>query len=101
MPQNTSSAEKWITLVKISICKEHFYTQIEKRVDGVIGQNANNTVLTFSLYGNSADNDGKPVDTFRTALTAIDSMIDAMTSLSKISLSRILRVVSVDHLSFA
>jgi len=72
-PQNTSSTNQWVILVKAGIYKEHLYVQREKRFIVLIGENASNTVLTFNLYAGMNDSDLKPIGTFRTPSTVIDA----------------------------
>jgi pectinesterase len=72
-PQNTSINNQWVIFVKSGVYRERLYVQREKRFVHLVGENANNTYITFNLSANSVDSEGKPIGTFRTATTVIDA----------------------------
>ncbi len=53
--------------------KELIYIQREKQFFKLIGDNATNTILTFDLYADITNAEGKPIGTFKTPSTTIDA----------------------------
>jgi pectinesterase len=59
--------------VKPGVYKELIYVQREKRFFHLVGDDGQTTVLTYNLHANLPGLDGKPIGTFRTASTVIDT----------------------------
>ncbi|SRR6266545_4154124 len=59
--------------IKPGIYKELIYVQREKRFVRLVGEEAEQTVLTYDLHANLLGHDGTPIGTFRTASTVIDA----------------------------
>jgi pectinesterase len=53
--------------------KELIYIQREKRFFKLVGQSATNTILSFNLYAGITNAEGRPIGTFKTPSTTIDS----------------------------
>jgi pectinesterase len=68
-----SAANPVLIHIKPGTYKELIYVQREKRFFHLLGEDAQNTVLTFNLNANMPGADGKPIGTFRTASTVIDA----------------------------
>jgi len=63
----------WIIHVRPGTYQERLYVQREKRFLGLVGEDAEKTVVTFDLHANVPGTDGKPIGTFRTATAQIDA----------------------------
>lgn len=72
-PQTTTKTNHWIILIKPGTYKELIYIQREKRFVHLVGENPENTVITYDLNANLIGKDGKPIGTFRTPTTLIDA----------------------------
>lgn len=72
-PQNTSSTNWCVILIKPGIYKGLLYVQREKHFVRLLGGDAEKTVLTYDLHANLPGPDGKPISTFRTPSTLIDA----------------------------
>ena len=59
--------------IKPGTYKEPIYIQREKRFFHLVGEDPKTTVLTYDLYANMKDKDGRPIGTFRTPSTQIDA----------------------------
>src|SRR5262249_30989833 len=59
--------------IKPGTYKEPIYIQHEKRFFRLIGEDAKSTVLTYDLYADMKDKDGRKIGTFRTPSTYIDA----------------------------
>jgi pectinesterase len=59
--------------IKPGTYKELIYIQREKRFFHLIGESATNTIITFDLYGNLTNFNGKPIGTFRTPTAVVDA----------------------------
>jgi pectinesterase len=53
--------------------KELIYVQREKRFFHLVGEDPEKTILTYDLYANIKGSDGKPIGTFHTPSTTIDT----------------------------
>ncbi len=71
--QTTTPAHHWIILVKPGKYRELVYIQREKRFVHLVGENAENTVITYDLNARIIGNDGKPIGTFRTPTVFLDA----------------------------
>jgi pectinesterase len=72
-PQTTNAANHWIIFIRSGIYKELVYVQREKRFVHLVGEDAENTVITYDLGASIVGRDGKPIGTFRTPSTLIDA----------------------------
>ncbi len=72
-PQTTSRSKPWVIHIKPGIYKELIYVQREKRFISLVGDDAEKTILTYSLNANMPGPDGKAIGTFRTPSTTIDA----------------------------
>jgi len=59
--------------IKPGIYKELIYIQREKCFFKLIGENPTNTVITYDLYANLTNFDGKPIGTFHTPSATVDA----------------------------
>jgi len=59
--------------IKPGTYHELIYVQREKRFFRLIGDDVNKTIITFGLYANMTNLDGKPIGTFRTPTAIIDA----------------------------
>jgi pectinesterase len=59
--------------IKPGTYKEPIYIQREKRFFRLVGEDPKTTVLTYDLFANMKDKDGRPIGTFRTPSTQIDA----------------------------
>jgi len=59
--------------IKPGVYHELIYVQHEKRFFHLLGDQADQTRLTYDLYAGVAGSDGKPIGTFRTPSTTIDA----------------------------
>jgi len=59
--------------IKPGTYKELIYVQREKRFFSLVGENPATTVITYDLYDNLTNFDGKPLGTFHTPSTTIDA----------------------------
>ena len=53
--------------------QELIYVQREKCFFRLVGENPTNTILSFNLFAGMTNQDGKPIGTFKTPATTIDS----------------------------
>ena len=68
------ASRNWSTIrVKPGVYKELIYVQRERGLIRLVGEDPENTVLTFRLHANLPTADGKPIGTFRTPSTVIDA----------------------------
>ena len=63
----------WTILVKPGRYRELVYAQREKRFISLVGESAENTVITYDLRASQPGSDGKPIGTFRTPTVQIDA----------------------------
>lgn len=68
-----SAAEPVIIHIKPGVYHELIYVQREKAYFRLVGDCATNTILTFGLYANMTNVDGKRLGTFKTPSTTIDA----------------------------
>lgn len=68
-PQNAS--QPYIIYIKSGVYREMIVVPSEKRFIRFVGENPENTVLTYHLDANRFGDDGKPIGTFKTASTYI------------------------------
>jgi pectinesterase len=59
--------------LKPGVYKELIYVQREKRFFKLVGEDAATTIITFNLYANMTNLDGKIIGTFRTPTAVIDA----------------------------
>jgi pectinesterase len=62
-----------IIQIKPGTYKEPLYIQREKRFFHLVGEDPKTTVLTYDLFANMKDKDGRAIGTFRTPSTQIDA----------------------------
>src|ERR1017187_5952774 len=72
-PQNASRANPCIVHVKPGVHKELIYVQHEKRYVHLVGDDAEKTVLTYTLSARMPGFDGRPMTTYRTPTAVIDA----------------------------
>lgn len=68
-----SAANPVIIHIKPGIYHELIYVQREKSFFHLVGDDAENTVITFNLYAGMTNLDGKPLGTFKTPTATIDA----------------------------
>ncbi len=73
VPQTTNSSHHWVIRIKPGKYRELIYVQREKRYVHLVGENPDNTIITYDLNANIVGNDGKPIGTFRTPTVLIDA----------------------------
>lgn len=66
-------ANPTVIQIRPGVYKELIYVQREKRFVRLVGEEAEQTVLTCDLHANLRGHDGAPIGTFRTASTVIDA----------------------------
>ena len=59
--------------IKPGTYHELIYVQREKRFFRLVGDDADKTIITYGLYANMTNLDGKPIGTFRTPTATIDA----------------------------
>jgi pectinesterase len=62
-----------IIRIKPGMYRELIYVQREKRFFHLVGENPEETRLTYDLYAAMTNSEGKPIGTFRTPSTTIDA----------------------------
>jgi pectinesterase len=72
-PQNASRANPCFVRVKPGVHKELIYVQHEKRYVHLVGDDAEKTVITYSLSARMPGFDGRPMTTYRTPTAVIDA----------------------------
>jgi pectinesterase len=73
VPQNTRADRRWTIGVRSGRYREVVYVQREKRFVSLIGENADQTILTFDLRASANGPNGLPMGTFRTPTLQIDA----------------------------
>jgi pectinesterase len=68
-----SAANPVVIHIKPGIYRELIYVQREKSFFHLMGDDAENTVITFNLYAGMTNLDGKPLGTFKTPTATIDA----------------------------
>ncbi|MGE0453417.1 MAG: pectinesterase family protein [Vicinamibacteria bacterium] len=63
----------WVIHVRPGTYKERLYVQREKRYLTIVGEDPEQTIVSFDLHANVPDTDGRPIGTFRTATAQIDA----------------------------
>ena len=61
--------------IKPGTYHELIYVQREKRFFRLVGDDADKTIITYGLYANMTNLDGKPIGTFRTPTAIIDAEV--------------------------
>ncbi|HUA39236.1 MAG TPA: pectinesterase family protein [Candidatus Sulfopaludibacter sp.] len=72
-PQNTNLTNWCVILIKPGIYQELIYVQREKHFVRLLGEDPEQTVLTYDLHAGLPGPDGRPIGTFRTPSTVIDA----------------------------
>lgn len=72
VPSGTA-ANPVVIHIKPGVYHELIYVQREKSFFHLVGDNAENTVITFDLYAGMTNLDGKPLGTFKTPTATIDA----------------------------
>lgn len=72
VPSGTA-ADPVVIHIKPGIYHELIYVQREKSYFHLVGDDAENTIITFGLYAGMTNLDGKPLGTFKTPTATIDA----------------------------
>lgn len=73
VPVSSSTGRWWTLRIKPGVYRELVYIQRERGFLRLLGQDAENTVITHDLHANLPGRDGKPIGTFRTPSVFIDA----------------------------
>ena len=68
-----SATNPVIIHIKPGTYRELIYVQREKSYFRLVGDDADKTIITFNLYANMTNVDGKPLGTFKTPTATIDA----------------------------